>query len=274
MLDSIKQNLINGHLYYSPTSVSFYLGFYGGLGNTDIREYPSTYNTYLHQLIDTTALPEEEAFHYACIGRFRDEHEGDEGSFNANGYFTNLIRIELSDDTSLEGSVPLKTSLRLNKALQLAVKSHANQVRKSDGAPYINHLLEVQDILVTVANVIDEDIIIAGLLHDVLEDTPVTHDELVQNFGTRIASIVKLLTDDKTKPLEERRELALTKLHDAPTSVKLIKLADICSNASHIPSKWSEQRVMEYFTWLDKVADACKDASELLFDKYTAVTRS
>lgn len=69
-------------------------------------------------------------------------------------------------------------SLRLAKALLIASKAHSKQRRKSDDSPYVDHLIEVQHLLTTSANVKDEDIIIAGLLHDVIEDSNVTQGQI------------------------------------------------------------------------------------------------
>jgi (p)ppGpp synthase/HD superfamily hydrolase len=154
------------------------------------------------------------------------------------------------------------------KALLMASDAHSQQKRKCDGSPYVQHLLEVQSLLVNIGDIRDEDIIIAGLLHDVLEDSETTKRDLLLEFGSRVASIVAALTDDKSLSLTERRDLTINKLEFAPKSIKLIKLADICSNAGALPLDWNKSRVGEYFSWLDQIALICKDANESLYNEY------
>ncbi|WP_457934461.1 HD domain-containing protein [Pseudoalteromonas sp. SCSIO 43210] len=141
----------------------------------------------------------------------------------------------------------------LIKSLELASKNHAQQKRKSDGSPYINHLIEVVALLADIADIAeidDADELSAAILHDILEDTDVTRDELYKTCGNRVLELVEALSDDKSLSLEERRKDTLRVLPKKPISVMRIKLADLCSNASAIPSGWSLERQTEYFQWL------------------------
>lgn len=156
----------------------------------------------------------------------------------------------------------------LTKSLLLAAYSHAQQQRKSDGTPYINHLIEVVDILVTIAHVHDENELCAAVLHDILEDTEITKKQIAEKFGVCVLEMVEALTDDKTLPLTARRASILEQIPKKTASIQRIKLADICSNASAIPRGWSNERVTEYFLWLDQVAKTCKNASPSLYDEY------
>ncbi|MEL0655802.1 HD domain-containing protein [Pseudoalteromonas issachenkonii] len=156
----------------------------------------------------------------------------------------------------------------LIKSLELASKNHAQQKRKSDGSPYINHLIEVTALLTNIAEIDDADELSAAILHDILEDTEVTRDELYKTCGNRVLELVEALSDDKSLSLEERREKALKVLPKKHSSVKRIKLADLCSNASAIPSGWSLERQREYFHWLDQVAEICKASSQPLYSEY------
>ena len=205
----------------------------------------------------------------ACIGRYRDEVEADEKSFDSEGYFIELVPVSvdsIENNPFLYNSKPYN---RLSKALVFASKSHSQQRRKSDNSPYVEHLIEVMDLLANTGEIVDEDIIIAGVLHDIIEDTKVTESELKINFGSRVSSMVMALTDDKTQPLSNRRNRALEKLSSTPGSVKTIKLADACANASGIPATWAEDRLAEYFIWLDQVAIECRSANEALFQEYS-----
>lgn len=156
----------------------------------------------------------------------------------------------------------------LIKSLALASKYHVQQKRKSDGSPYINHLIEVAALLTDIAGVDDDDELCAAILHDILEDTGVTTEEVYKTCGHRVLELVEALSDDKSLCLKERREETLRSLPTKSNSVKRIKLADLCSNAAAIPSNWSLERQSEYFFWLDQVADICKASSLSLHNEY------
>jgi (p)ppGpp synthase/HD superfamily hydrolase len=87
---------------------------------------------------------------------------------------------------------------RIAEAVDFAVRAHGAQVRKGTGIPYVSHLLGVAGLVFEGGG--DEDQVIAGLLHDVLEDTPATEAQLEAAFGDRVARIVKECSDTLTKP--------------------------------------------------------------------------
>jgi (p)ppGpp synthase/HD superfamily hydrolase len=99
---------------------------------------------------------------------------------------------------------------RLTKALAFAAEAHRNHRRKgASQEPYINHLIEVLDLVASVEGD-DMDVLVAALLHDVLEDTRTGYDELAAVFGERVARIVQENTDDITavRSLKEQTALA------------------------------------------------------------------
>ena len=150
-------------------------------------------------------------------------------------------------------------------AIDLAALRHSAQQRKGpSGAPYINHLVEVATLLANEAGVQDRDTLIAAVLHDIIEDTPTTLDEVVERFGERVGEIVSALTDDKSLPKEERKRLVLVHLASADEAVKLIKLADLSSNVSSVPVDWSHDRRQEYFHWASQAASLCAGISPAL----------
>lgn len=264
----VWKKLLSEGIYYSFESMMFYKAFYAGLGTDDIRELPLSVNDYLHRTISLNSQNFKSAISAACIGRYRDELEADEKSFEFEGYFIELVPVSvdsIENNPFLYNSKPYN---RLSKALVFASKSHSQQRRKSDNSPYVEHLIEVMDLLANIGKVDDEDIIIAGILHDIIEDTEVSEYDLKINFGSRVSGIVWALTDDKTQPLSNRRNWALKKLSSAPGSVKTIKLADACANASSIPESWADKRLTEYFLWLDQVALECRGANESLYQEY------
>ena len=123
-----------------------------------------------------------------------------------------------------------------DRALAFAAKAHDGQVRKYTGAPYIGHPIEVAQILSTAPGIIGEQVI-AGLLHDVIEDTDIGVVEIEQKFGCVVAVFVEGMTDT-TVPSDGNRATrkAMDRARLARTSpeVKTIKLADMISNSRDI----------------------------------------
>lgn len=158
----------------------------------------------------------------------------------------------------------------LLNAEALAIKHHAGQVRKANGAPYVEHLIEVVELLQT-SGVTDELTLASAWLHDVLEDTDCTEHEIERLCGSDVLHLVKALTDDKTLSLDCRREAVLEKVKSASTPIRQIKLADITSNKKYIPEKWSPERVKAYVQWLDEVAQQCQVASNNLYNEYLSI---
>ena len=157
----------------------------------------------------------------------------------------------------------------LLSTIMFAAEAHKDQRRKgSGGAPYINHLIEVAMLLSKQANVKDLYILQSGILHDILEDTKVSEAELIKQFGQTVTSYVKALTDDKTLSLEVRRQKQIDTIENAGREIKLIKLADHCSNIASIPDSWSLNQLEEYLTWSKEIATKCFDCSKGLETEY------
>ena len=112
----------------------------------------------------------------------------------------------------------------LSGSLLLAATYHSNQRRKSDATPYINHILEVVDLLIDVGKVSDVHELCAAALHDSIEDTKITRKMIAGKFGSEVIDLVNALTDDKKLTLIERRAAALNKLSVAPNSVDEVRL--------------------------------------------------
>jgi (p)ppGpp synthase/HD superfamily hydrolase len=120
-------------------------------------------------------------------------------------------------------------------ALKFATKAHGDQTRKYDGQPYIVHPVAVADIVRSVSHT--PEMITAALLHDTVEDTPVTLDDIRSNFGGHVARLVAWLTDVATKHHGNRAmRMELNRLHLslAPAEAKTIKLADLIDNSASI----------------------------------------
>jgi guanosine-3',5'-bis(diphosphate) 3'-pyrophosphohydrolase len=151
----------------------------------------------------------------------------------------------------------------LLKALAFAAHKHRDQRRKDAGAsPYINHPIALADVLVNEGGVHDVEVICAALLHDTVEDTATTHEELVNAFGARIARIVAEVTDDKRLPKAERKRLQIEHAPHVSREAKLVKLADKICNlrdvADRPPAGWDLARRREYFEWAKRVIDGLR----------------
>ena len=144
------------------------------------------------------------------------------------------------------------------KAASFAADRHRDQRRKdAEASPYINHPLTVARLLSEEGGVTDADVLCAALLHDTIEDTATTADELREVFGVRITSIVLEVTDDKSLPKAERKRLQIEHAAMLSHEAKLVKLADKIANVRDIlhspPADWSERRKAEYFAWASNV---------------------
>jgi len=149
---------------------------------------------------------------------------------------------------------------RLTKALAFAAEAHRNHRRKgASQEPYINHLIEAVDLVASVEGG-DMDVLIAALLHDVLEDTRTDYDELVAMFGERVARIVQENSDDMTLPKAERRRVRLAGINKKSHEARLVKFADIISNLRAIavspPAGWSNDRRLGYLESCRNLVDA------------------
>jgi hypothetical protein len=200
------------------------------------------------------------------VGRASCEGESDELSFVEFKYRTKVIKV--SQYVFENFDVKRTVSRRFLRALHFATTHHSKQIRKCDNSPYLTHLLEVVDLLVTHCHENDEDVLISALLHDVIEDTNVSFSVLLNDFGSRVAGIVSFLSDDKKLNLDERRVLTVKKFDSAPFSVRKVKIADLCSNVVHIPSNWTIDRKNSYLSWTDLIASKCANSSTELFKLY------
>lgn len=123
-------------------------------------------------------------------------------------------------------SLPLE---KIIEAINYATKAHNGQVRKSSNLPYINHPIEVGSILIQYQ--CSTNVIVAGILHDTLEDTPVTFTDLKQKFGREIANLVKINSEpNKLVPWEERKQHTLDHLKTMPLDALYIAFADKYDN--------------------------------------------
>lgn len=177
----------------------------------------------------------------------------------------------------------LKTSLTMNenplglllKATQFAAEKHRNQRRKdAEASPYINHPIALANVLANEGGVTDPVVLCAALLHDTIEDTKTTAEELAASFGQRITDVVLEVTDDKNLDKAVRKQLQIEHARHASPQAKLVKLADKICNLRDIaatpPADWTAKRKAEYFDWAKKVIDGVRGVHpklESLFDE-------
>ena len=155
------------------------------------------------------------------------------------------------------------------RAASFAADKHRTQRRKDAAAtPYVNHPLALATILASEGGITDPTVLAAALLHDTVEDTDTTIEEIEAGFGRSIAAIVAEVTDDKSLPKEERKRLQIVKAGSKSDGAKLVKLADKIANLRDIrsdpPSDWDTARRQEYFHWAARVVAGLRGISPAL----------
>jgi guanosine-3',5'-bis(diphosphate) 3'-pyrophosphohydrolase len=167
---------------------------------------------------------------------------------------------------------------RLLKAAHFAAEKHKDQRRKgADAAPYINHPLEVAELLWRVGDVRDVDCIVAAILHDTIEDTGTSPDELEELFGARVRMLVEEVSDDKALPKVERKRLQIEHAPSLSEGAKQIKLADKIANISDVAfapaPDWSLERRREYLDWAESVVAGVRGCNPRLEEKFDDVLK-
>jgi len=160
------------------------------------------------------------------------------------------------------------------RALAFAARQHRDQRRKdAQATPYINHPIELAELLINEGHVADNNVIVAAILHDTVEDTETTILELKKQFGDTIAGIVGEVTDDKRLPKAERKRLQIENAAGCSDAAKLVKLADkICNLRDMLanpPADWPQERIRAYFDWAHAVIQQVRGVHprlEQLFD--------
>lgn len=163
----------------------------------------------------------------------------------------------------------MNDSTLILKAAAFAARKHRDQRRKdAESSPYINHPLELARVLAEVGGVTDVVTLCAALLHDTIEDTATSEQELAQCFGPEIAALVSEVSDDKSLPKAQRKRLQVEHAATISTKAKRIKLADKICNLADVacspPADWTLQRRREYFDWAKQVIDRLRGVDAVL----------
>jgi guanosine-3',5'-bis(diphosphate) 3'-pyrophosphohydrolase len=162
----------------------------------------------------------------------------------------------------------------LLRAAEFAAQKHCDQRRKGTAKrPYINHCIEVASLIANVGRVIDDSILVAALLHDTVEDTSTSRDEIAAQFGLTVADLVMEVSDDKSLPKQERKDLQVQHAPNYSAGAKIIKIADKISNVREIgadpPKKWKKKRRRQYFDWAESVVDGMGEVNAELEEMFT-----
>jgi len=166
----------------------------------------------------------------------------------------------------------------LMRALDFAARRHRDQRRKGAAAePYINHLTEVALLVAEATQGKDPLAVLGALLHDTIEDTATTKEELEAEFGAAVATLVAEVTDDKRLAKQVRKRLQVETARHKSRRAKLIKIADKTSNLRSIiespPVNWDTTRRREYFEWAAEVVEECRGADARLEARFDEAYR-
>ena len=162
---------------------------------------------------------------------------------------------------------------KIVRAAYFAGEKHKDQ-RRSDKeeTPYINHPLELASILVDEGRVDEVDVICAALLHDTIEDTNTTFEELESLFGSVVTNIVREVSNDMTLSSVDRRKKEAESIPFLSRKAKLVKLADKIANIRDIstmpPVGWNLEKKEAYFDFSLSIAERAKDASHVLYEVF------
>jgi len=161
-------------------------------------------------------------------------------------------------------------------AIEFASRKHSTQRRKGvDASPYINHPIAVAHLLAETGGITDLITLIAAVLHDTIEDTETTPQELEDHFGAAVRAVVEEVTDDRRLPRDVRKALQIEHASTLSRRAKKVKLGDKIANVRDVvadpPQGWSLQRRVEYLDWTEQVVAGCRGANKSLERTYDNV---
>src|SRR5262249_40488189 len=143
--------------------------------------------------------------------------------------------------------------------------------------PYINHPIEVATLVATVGGCDDVAVLQAAILHDTIEDTDATPEEIEREFGADVRALVLEMTDDMSLPSPQRKLVQVNRAATLSHRAKLIKIADKIANvgdiARHPPPDWTAERRRNYFDWTKEVIDQIRGTNAPLEACYDEALR-
>ena len=143
-------------------------------------------------------------------------------------------------------------------------------------APYINHLIDVCRILAEVGGVSEPTVLCAAMLHDVVEDTPVTSAEIRAKFGDAVADLVAEVTDDKSLPKAVRKQHQVEHAPHLSPGACMIKIGDKISNIRDFlidSPPWGPERLVGYIDWSSRVIEGLPHRNPALDSLFEEVCR-
>ena len=169
---------------------------------------------------------------------------------------------------------------RLLQAVRFAAEQHRDHRRKGNiAAPYINHPIAVAEQLAQAGLEDNTELLMAAVLHDVIEDTETAPEELEERFGAKVMQIVLEVSDDKNLEAKQRKIQVVHHIAGKSTEARLIKLSDLIANVYdviHHPPNWNDERKDRYFAWCNAVVDKIRGihtGMEARFDELMAEAR-
>lgn len=177
------------------------------------------------------------------------------------------------DDRALRDQIALVTH-----AAGFAARVHAGQTRKGESSPaFFLHLAEVADLLAKALEEPDAELVAAAWLHDTVEKTKVTLEEIETLFGPRVASLVAEVSEDKSRPEAERHRMQIETIPEKSEAARMLRLADKISGLRELaedpPAGWDVARRREWLQFATDVAAGCRGlnaALDLLLDQAAA----
>ena len=162
------------------------------------------------------------------------------------------------------------------KAVAFAAEKHRHQRRKdAHASPYINHPIGLATVLANEGGITDARVLCAAVLHDTIEDTQTTAEEIAKLFGRKVASIVLEVTDDNSLRKHARKQHQIDHAPHMTRAAKLVKLADKICNLRDIlaspPKDWSRARRRQDFDWAAKVVDGVRGTHRGLEGQFDAL---
>ena len=164
------------------------------------------------------------------------------------------------------------------KAANFSAQKHIKQRRKDEfSSPYINHPLAVALAIAEIGGVNDPEVLAAALLHDTIEDTKTTSEELEAEFGKKVCEYVLEVSDDKALPKEERKVKQIEHARHLSKGATLIKLGDKISNVTDVmndpPDDWNLKRRKDYLDWAEKVIENCPKVNDELENRFKEIIK-
>ena len=168
---------------------------------------------------------------------------------------------------------------KLLEALAFAVDRHRFHRRKDRRlSPYVHHLIDVLNLLWQIGGIREEDLLIAGVLHDVIEDTNTTPEEIEATFGAKVLAYVLEVSDDKSQPQAMRKRLQVLTARSKSVGAKHLQLADKIANLQDLnlrpPVGWTVTRRHAYANWAQEVIAPIRGTNESLENLFEEVVQA